>query len=120
MPEECQPFDPGFSTADAEYPMLELRDGVLTIAFVDWQEERICVKFDDVMAVKWQETGALLQNEPFDGACVVEDSTWLEQHLVDSRIGVPHSYRHLKFNFNACGSLEVLCAGFRQEIAIGS
>ena len=54
----CQ-IEPGFSTADAEHPTLEYRDGDLMLQFVDWQEKRITVRFPFAVAFRWQDDGAL-------------------------------------------------------------
>jgi hypothetical protein len=38
-------LEPGFSTADAEYPSLALRHGTLVLEFLDWRERAIVVDF---------------------------------------------------------------------------
>lgn len=104
--QQVEIIDPGFSTADANYPGFESSSGNLKVTFLDWQEQTINVTFKEVMAFKWQEAEQLLPNEPYDGACKILNSEWLTQH------GNIADYNHYCFNFNACGKLEVLCSSF--------
>jgi hypothetical protein len=115
MDERCRTIETDFSVADAEYPILELRDGVLTLSYTDWQEKPVIVVFNDVIAVRWQEVESLIEGERFDGASIVEHSKWLEDHVNECKVDSNHDYKHFKFNFNACGSLEVLCTDFRRS-----
>lgn len=62
------PIDPGFSTADAEYPELRAAAGELHVSFTDWQERVVAVQFSGVCAFRWQEAEALLPGEPYDGS----------------------------------------------------
>ena len=104
-----QLFNPGFSTADAEYPELHAVAGELHLRFEDWQERLVQIQFHDVCAFRWQEAESLLSGEPYDGACEVLDSEWVKQHLAQGAVPAEMKLRHLRFNFNACGQLEVLC-----------
>jgi len=101
--------DPGFSTADAEYPELHSTTGGLRVTFRDWREQLVSIEFIDVCAFRWQEAGALLPNEPYDGSCELFESEWLDAHVRGGAIPPGSAHRHLRFNFNACGQLEVLC-----------
>lgn len=105
--QKVEVFDPGFSTADANYPEFVLKNGSLRMVFQDWQERTIFVEFEDVHAFKWQEAAHLLPNEPYDGICKIRNSNWLFEHNLDESI-----YQHYCFNFNVCGKLEVLCISF--------
>ena len=101
-----------FSTADAEYPELTARRGTVVLGFTDWQERRIEVEFHEVCAYRWQEAEQLEPGEPYDGACEVIESAWLAEHRHQEAISVDSGHRHLRFNFNACGQLELLCVSF--------
>ena len=105
-------IQPGFSTADAEYPELELARGVLTVSFRDWSEKPIRVQFLEVCAFRWQEAEQLLDMEPYDGSCELIHSEWLARHVEDGSIPVDSAHHHLRFNFNTCGQLDVLCSSF--------
>ncbi len=106
-------INPGFSIADAEYPELQLIQGVLHLRFKDWKEQQVAVEFHEVFAFSWQEAEqSLLDDEPYDGVCEIHESELKARH--ESVGSIPHGQpsRHLRFNFNACGQLEVLCASF--------
>jgi hypothetical protein len=115
MAELIQTIETEFSIADAEYPEFTLRNSKLELSFVDWQKKPVVIQFDDVMAVKWQEAESLSEGEPFDGACLIEHSQWLDEHERQCGLNSDHRYKHFKFNFNACGSLEVICSGFHRK-----
>lgn len=108
-----EPFNPGFSTADAEYPEIHAAAGSLHLTFKDWREQIVHVEFTEVCAFRWQEAESLLPNEPFDGSCELLESPWLAEHVEQGIILLQGSqYRHLRFNFNACGQLQVLCVSY--------
>ena len=109
---KAEPLQPGFSTADAEYPELRLIGGVLSVKFQDWTERTVQVQFNEVCAFRWQEAENLLEGEPYDGACEVMQSEWLKRHVEAGSVSPDSGYRHLRFNFNACGQLELLCTSF--------
>lgn len=100
-------IEPGFSTADAEYPEIKQEDGDLTLCFKDWQERSVEVFFGDTIAFKWQMAESLLENERDDCCYEIIGSEWLELHRKKGEIG-PEEYNHYKFNFNAVGQFEVL------------
>lgn len=102
-------FQPGFSTADAEYPEIHSIAGTLHLRFKDWQGRLVQVQFREVCAFRWQDAESLLPGEPYDGACEVLESEWIAQHVAQGCIAPEAPMRHLRFNFNACGQLEVLC-----------
>ena len=106
------PLDPGFSTADAEYPELHAAAGTLRVSFTDWQQRVVAVQFNEVCAFRWQEAESLLTGEPYDGSCELVESDWVAQHLAQGSVPSEANLRHLRFNFNACGQLEVLCVSF--------
>ena len=78
--------NPGFSTADAEYPEFHAIAGALLLHFKDWQEQVVQVQFKWVCAFRWLEVEWLLPE------------------------GM--KLRHLCLNFNACDKLEVLCVSY--------
>jgi hypothetical protein len=110
--QDIRKLDPGFCTADAEYPELHAAAGRLRLSFKDWREQLVNVEFVDVCAFRWQEAETLLPNEPYDGACEVIASEWLQAHLNGGAVPPGSGHRHLRFNFNECGQLEVLCVSF--------
>lgn len=59
-------IEPGFSTADAEYPEIMQKDGDLSLCFKDWQERLIVVFFSDAIAFKWQMAESFLEGERDD------------------------------------------------------
>jgi hypothetical protein len=105
-------IDPGFTTADAEYPKIHAENGMLTLTFKDWKEQEIEVRFSEVSAFRWQEAESLLPSEPYDGAVEVLDSEWLALHIAQGAIPEKQVTHHFRFNFNACGQFEVLCGSF--------
>jgi len=105
-------LDPGFSTADAEYPELHAVAGTLRVRFTDWQERVVTVQFTEVCAFRWQEAESLLAGERHDGSCELIESDWVAQHLADGSVQSGANLRHFRFNFNACGQLDVLCVSF--------
>ena len=110
MPDRPTTIALGFSVADAERPILELKGHSLTICFPDWRGQTVVVAFDDTIAVRWQEAEYFFTTEErFDSTYVVEDSTWLDEHDKQAMTWTGSGHRHLKLNFNAAGVLEVLC-----------
>lgn len=67
--ERFELFDPGFSTADAEYPSIELRSGDVTLDFLDWQNRPVRVYFHDVAGFRWDDEPDLARNNLRDDAC---------------------------------------------------
>jgi hypothetical protein len=115
MNEFFRPIEPGFSVTDAGYPTFELRDGYLQLSFTDWREQQIHVTFNDVIAVKWQELELIPGDDGIEGTYVVEDSHWFTSYVRELKIGPSHQYKHFRFDFNVCGSLEVICVDFSKE-----
>ena len=113
MAETAKLLQPGFSTADAEYPDLTLNDGVLRLEFREWTEQVIVVEFDDVCAVRWQEVGYLGPEDREDSVYEIIDSDWLEAHLKGGARDPEEGHRHFKLGFNAYGPLEVLATRMR-------
>lgn len=116
--QQVRTISPGFSTADAEQPALSLNNQTLVVEFVDWKEEKVRVVFSDVYGLKWQSIEELLGAEPYDGSCEILNSEWLAEHVrqscIDNHGGNHHHYR---LNFNALGSLDVICRTFDVESA---
>jgi bisphosphoglycerate-independent phosphoglycerate mutase (AlkP superfamily) len=105
-------FDPGFSTADAEYPDIRMEEGDLVLRFKDWRGEEIEAFFSDVIAFKWQMIETFSEGEEYDRSHEILHSEWLAAHVAQSCIAETEEYKHYKFNFNGCGQLEVLANGF--------
>jgi len=104
---------PGFIVADAEYPSVIGSSGQLLLKFNSSHGEAISVIFSGVPAYHWQEgESPVLSGEPWDGSCELFESEWLSQHAPGKTINSHAGLRHLRFNFNAWGQLEVLCSGF--------
>ncbi|TWU05388.1 hypothetical protein Poly21_57050 [Allorhodopirellula heiligendammensis] len=106
----AETIDLGFSTADAEHPVISYMNGDLTLTFLDWREQPIRVVVRDVTRFEWSgESAAHLKGEPLDGTCVARDSVW-----VPRKAG--NRCEHYCLNFNACGGrLDVACESFGLE-----
>jgi hypothetical protein len=113
MSESAKLLEPGFSTADAEYPDFALRDGVLRVEFQDWREQPILVEFLDVAGVRWQEHGSAGPEERDDSVYEIIDSKWLTALWDAGARGREEGHRHFKLRFNAYGPLEVLATAMR-------
>lgn len=105
-------ISPGFSVADAAYPLVVAQDDQLELAFKEWSGREVKVQFVDVCAYRWQEAESLLPGEPYDGAIELLNSEWLVLHVSRGVIAATQSVHHYRFNFNACGQFEVLCGSF--------
>jgi len=105
-------IQPGFSTADAEYPEIHQEDGDVVLRFSDWQEKKIEVFFSDPIAFKWQMAESFHDEERDDSCYEVLNSKWLDLHVKQGEIGVSEEYKHFKLNFNGCGQFEILSPGF--------
>jgi len=99
--------DLGINIADAEAVSLDYDGADLTLRFTDWRETGRTVKFEDAVAFKWQRAEDVQPGERWDGTNILVDSAWLQQHRDQCEAGPDH--RHVKFNFNAAGVLEVIC-----------
>lgn len=105
----------GFSIADTGYPSITTNAGSLTLSFNNSSGELVSVVFTGVAAYHWQESDTtLLPNEPWDSACELFDSPWLQQHPPGQTLYSVDGLRHLRFNFNAWGKFELLCLTFSQ------
>ena len=108
-----EPLSTRFTVADAENPAMVLgADGALTVTFKDWREQVVSVAFADVAGLRWQEGDRLVfEDEQYDGCGVVAESPWLAELLRSGDRETSEGHKHYKFNFNACGCLEVLATG---------
>jgi hypothetical protein len=102
-----QSIDLGFSIADGEDVELVYSGHDLVLTFTDWREKRRRVVFSDTVAMRWQRADDTRPGETYDGANLVVDSPWLNQHRQQFEASIEH--RHLKLNFNAAGCLEAIC-----------
>ncbi len=100
-------IEPGFTTADADYPSMVYKEGELELRFVDCRERPVLVTFRDVRRFEWSdEPDDYFDDEPYDGTCVVRKSGWIPRLAADG-------CQHYRLNFNACGGrLDVACFSF--------
>jgi hypothetical protein len=104
---------PGFSTADTSYPELVSAPGQLFVGFNSSSGHSVRVEFSGVAAFSWQENNdSLLSGEPWDGPCELFESPLLALHPVGLTLYAAPDLRHIRFNFNAWGRLDVLCIAF--------
>jgi hypothetical protein len=103
----AEQIDPGFSTADADYPSMNFDNGNLQLRFVDWRERSVLVTFRDVRRFEWADKpDDSLEGEPYDGTCVIRKSGWVSRIAADE-------CQHYRLNFNACGGrFDVACVSF--------
>ncbi len=52
--ETARLIQPGFSSADAKEPEINLKGEVLTMRFKEWNGHSVEVLFSDVLAFRWQ------------------------------------------------------------------
>ena len=109
--EKAEFINLGFTIADAEQVSLSLSKGRLNISFLDWQEKKVNVIFQDTLAIKWQKADSLGPEYRDDTSFIIKNSEWLKLHS-DQNIfnkSKKNNFQHLKLCFNACGILEVIC-----------
>ena len=105
-------IQPGFSTADAEYPEIHQEEGDVILRFKDWQEKNIEVFFADPIALKWQMAESFHDGERDDSCYEIVNSDWLALHIKQGEVSPSEEYKHYKFNFNGCGQFEILSLGY--------
>jgi hypothetical protein len=106
-PAHTEPLDLGVSIADAEAITLNYDGNDLLVHFIDWRDMPRTVIFRDAVAFKWQRVEDVGPGERWDGANVITGAHWLaELRRQDEAL---REHRHLKLNFNAAGTLEVIC-----------
>ncbi|PCJ55341.1 MAG: hypothetical protein COA79_21095 [Planctomycetota bacterium] len=103
-------IQPGFSTADAEYPEIIIESNGIVLKFVDWQENKVEILFAEAVAYKWQTIETLIEGEADDCSHIIEDSEWVNEHINQDIIGPNDNYIHYKLNFNSTGQFEVISA----------
>jgi hypothetical protein len=101
-------LEPGFSTADAEYPSLALRHGTLVLEFLDWRERAIVVDFSNAAGVKWQELDSPGPQDRDDSVYEIVESAWLAEYLARDARTPGDGLHHFRLCFNASGVLDVL------------
>lgn len=111
--ERAEPLNGNIHTADAEDPRFTFEEGVVHLRFVDWREQEVRVRFDDVCGVRWQDAGSPGPEPRNDEAYELFDSKWMQQHRAEGAVTAEH--RHLRLCFNACGVFDVICAGFEVQ-----
>ena len=106
-------LQPGFSTADTSYPEFTATPGLLSVRFNSSAGQPLHVQFSGVAAFSWQENNdSLFPGEPWDGPCELFDSPLLAAHPTGFTLHATTGLRHIRFNFNAWGRLDVLCSEF--------
>jgi hypothetical protein len=110
--ERAEIIDPGFSTADTDFPDINMDEGDLILKFKDWQKNQREVFFSDTVAFKWQMIETFIEGEEYDRSHIIIESAWLAEHVKQGEIGAQEEYKHYKFNFNGNGQLEVISNGF--------
>jgi hypothetical protein len=114
--EVAKQINPGFSTADADYPEIHQVDGDLILRFKDWQERLIEVFFVAPVACKWEMLQSFLEGEGNDLSYEILNSSWLSEYVKQGIIERSEEYKHYKFNFNESGQFEVLANGYEIKI----
>lgn len=106
MAETYRELAAGFSTADAENPSLDYRNGDLVLCFCNWRDEQVAVRFPNTIAFHWQEEAILPDSVRNDQSYEVVRSSWLVD-LTD--LGAADTrHRHYKLCFNVAGVLDVV------------
>ena len=114
MAQRFEQIDPGFSTADTEYPFFEYREGALTLEFIDMQERPVRVIFREVAGIQWNDEAEFHDVEIRDDLSYeVHESKWLARHIELGTFVQSQGYRHFVFCFNVAGVLDVLCTEFQ-------
>lgn len=103
-------LEPGFSTADAEYPSVSLKDGTLDLFFVDWREQPVSVRFRDAASVSWQQLEITGPNVGDDKVYEIQNSNWIASHYRQQTILPAEKLRHFRLCFNAWGTLDVIAS----------
>ena len=111
MPETAREIDLGVSTADAEFPAVTFEKGSLLVQYTDWQESRVRISFDDVVAFEWIEAESLIEGERFDSPAEMLKSAWVAELAGKSADLEEVPLRHVNLNFNENGKLSVLFSG---------
>jgi hypothetical protein len=123
VPEQVLLLNPGFSTADAEYPAFTLEEDsesgeqVVVLRFRDWREQEVRVRFSNAAGVRWEELESPGPEQRSDAVYEVVDSNWLSAYVRSGARTTADQLRHFKLCFNACGTFEVLASGLAVERA---
>lgn len=104
--------DLGFSTADAENIRLYYGSKCLLLEFLDWQELEVAIRFEEVLAFRWEDPKELLTIRD-DTTYEVHGSEWLIE--LSHNADVDAEYAHYKLCFNELGALDVLSRRLRTE-----
>jgi hypothetical protein len=72
--ERAEIIDLGFSTADTDFPSINMNGGELTLKFKDWKENQREVLFSDIVAFKWQMIEIFVEGEEYDRSHINIDS----------------------------------------------
>jgi len=93
MENTYEEIDLGFSTADAEIESINYYKGQFELKIIDWQERRLKIKFNDVLAyslqfmsyeIKFDEkTSRYMRYSDYDNDTIynVKDSKWLAKQI---------------------------------------
>jgi hypothetical protein len=111
METRYEPLRESFSTADTDYPHVELDRGCLGVTFQDWREKKVTLRFHDVVAFSWDDGDAALAASHRNDCCyIVHESPWVARHREVGTIMPSEDPRHFKLCFNAAGVLQVLAS----------
>lgn len=114
--ETAEVIDPGFVVADGEDVNLQMTETGLHLRFTDWGENPVHALFLDAVSHRWEQIEFKeLKDERYDSSHIIHNSEWLREHLRQGTIVVGEGYRHYRFNFNACGTLQVLAKGIERH-----
>ena len=101
-------------TADADAPELTFTRGELTLRFVDWREQRVSLRFTDVVAFQWEDEMSLPAGVRDDTSYEVEGSPLVAALGANGALSSRTTYRHFMFCFNEVGAvLQVVAADMR-------
>lgn len=113
MSEKAIPVNLGFATADAEAVSFSVQERRCVLRFINWREQPVVVRFEDTVAVKWQEADSHGPEDRDDNSYEIANSEWLTDHVAQNIIGNDVGHKHLKFCFNAAGVFEIICRSLR-------
>ena len=116
MTEKALVIEPGFSTADSQFPTISTVQGELVLAFIDWEERPVKVQFNGTVSYKWQVIETFVEGEYFDRSHEILNSEWILEHIRQNEIESDDGCKHYKFNFNGSGQLEIICTGFSVSV----
>ena len=100
---DIEQIDPGFTTADADYPTMSYDGGDLQLRFIDWRERPVLVTFRDVSRFEWSDE----PDDYFDGETVrwhlCGSAIWMDTARCGSRLPtLTIKLQRLRWTFGCC------------------